>query len=116
MEALLWVRTERTEAEIIGREGERLVGVAGAAAGRIVADKNVVDAKQLSVVSGGRLHGENDVGVFVFVEVEELHLELAGDMRLVVDAVIEFEAVNLDGAVGTRRVAGRHGGGKRSGR
>src|SRR4029453_3236130 len=95
-----------------GIEREGLVRVRSAAAGGVVADELVVQAEQLIVLPGRWLDCEDDVGALIIVKVEEVDLELAGDVWLVVNAVVECKTVDLDCAVSSRRVARGGGGGR----
>jgi hypothetical protein len=107
--ALLRMGRECSESEVREREGERCVRVGSAAAGRVVADDGIVDAQEFRARAGRRVHGEDDVCGLAGVEPEEVDLELAAHVRLVVDLAVERDAVDLDGAVGSGRV-GRGGG------
>ncbi|HEY6743052.1 MAG TPA: hypothetical protein VI110_11900 [Lapillicoccus sp.] len=108
--ALLRMGCERVESEIREREGEGGVRVGSAASGRVVADDRVVDSEQFRTGAGRRVHGEDDVCGLAGVEPEEVDLELAAHVRLVVDLAVERDTVDLDRAVGTGRV--RRGGGE----
>src|SRR5262249_22830802 len=105
---LLRLRLERAEPELAGGEDEGRVRIGLAPTRRVGTDQNIVTAKQFGAGAARRLDRKDDVHPLVLVEVEEINLELAADMRLVVDAVVEGFAVNLDGSVGAWRV-GRRG-------
>jgi hypothetical protein len=105
--ALLRLRRVGVQPEV--REGERegCIGVRSTAAGCVVADHGVIDAKQLSTRAGRWLHGEDDIRGLPGVEAEEQDLELATHVRLIVDPAVERDTVDLDRAVGAGRVPWR---------
>jgi hypothetical protein len=107
--ALLRVGRVRVESEVTERERERRVRVGSATSGRVVADDRIVDAEQFGAGAGRRLHGEDDVRGLAGVEPEEVDLELAGHVWLVVDLAVKRRAVDLDRTVRPGRI-GRSGG------
>jgi hypothetical protein len=77
------MRGEAVEVELIDREFEGLVGVPPLTACGIFADQHVVEPQQHHSLAGRWLGREDDVDMFVGIEVVELDLKGAGDMRFV---------------------------------